>query len=101
MTAGSSQRRSASRRIGPHTPPRMGTMDSLTLRTEPISTPTPTEPFEEVVGQYTDTLCTTQRQMNLTNSLLQDIAIFNKHDSTKLEEWLTDIEAAVDLTSGS
>ena len=39
------------------------------------------------------------KQTHLTNSLLQDIAIFNKHDSTKLEEWLTDIETAVDLTN--
>ena len=26
------------------------------------------------------------------NSLLQDIAVVNEHDSTKLEEWLMDIE---------
>ena len=48
-----------------------------------------------------DTLCTTQKQTNLTNSLQQDIAIFNEHNSTKLEEWLADIETAVDLTSES
>ena len=50
---------------------------------------------------HTDTLCTTQKQTNLTNPLLQDFAVFNKHDSTKLEEWLTDIETAVDLTCES
>ena len=44
-------------------------------------------------------LCTTQKQMNLTNSLLQDIAVFNEYDSMKLEEWLTDIETAADLTN--
>ena len=33
-------------------------------------------------------------ETNLTNTLLQDIAVFNEYDSTKLEEWLTDIEAA-------
>ena len=32
------------------------------------------------------------------NSLPQDIAIFNEHDSTKLEEWLMDIETVADLT---
>ena len=37
----------------------------------------------------------------LTNSLLQDITIFNKHDSSKLDEWLTDLETAVYLTSES
>ena len=51
--------------------------------------------------QYTDTLCTAQKQTNLMNSLLQDIAIFSENDSTKLEEWLTDIEMAADLTSES
>ena len=48
-----------------------------------------------------DTLCTTQKQTNLTNSLLQDIAIFNEHDSTKLEEWLMDIETTENLTNES
>ena len=58
------------------------------------STPGPTEPFREVVWQYMDTICTTQKQTNLTNSLLQDIAIFNEHNVTKLEEWLMNIETA-------
>ena len=71
------------------------------LRVQPTSTPAPTEPFGEVVCQYTDTLCTTQKQRNLSNSLLQDIAVFNEHDSTKLEKWLMDIETAADLTSES
>ena len=66
-----------------------------------MSTPTPTEPFGEVVPQYMDTLCTAQKQTHLTNSLLQDIAIFNEHNSTKLEEWLMDIETPADLTSES
>ena len=68
---------------------------------QPTSTPIPTKPFGEVVHQYTDTLCTVQKQTHLTNSLLQDIAVFNEHDSTKLEEWLTNIETAADLTSES
>ena len=58
----------------------------------------PTEPFREVIHQYSDTLCTTQKLTNLTNSLLQDKAVFNEYDSTKLEDWLMDIETAVDLT---
>ena len=48
-----------------------------------------------------DTLCTAKKQTHLTNSLLQEIAIFNEHNSTKLEEWLTDIKTAVDLTKES
>ena len=35
------------------------------------------------------------------NSLLQDIAVFNEHNSTKMEEWLIDIKTAADLTSES
>ena len=61
----------------------------------------PTEPFGEVIQQYTDIFCTAQKQSNLTNSLLQDITVFNEHDSTKLGDWLTDIEMAADLTSES
>ena len=67
----------------------------------PSPTPTSTEPFGEVLQQYTDTLCIRQKQSNLTNSLLQDTAVFNKHDSIKMEEWLSDIETAEDLTSES
>ena len=48
-----------------------------------------------------DTLCTTQKQTNLTNSLLQDIAVFNEYDSTKFEAWLMDIETAADLRNES
>ena len=33
--------------------------------------------------------------------LLQDITVFNEYDSTKLEDWLMDIETAVDLTNES
>ena len=71
------------------------------LQPQPSSTPTPTEPFGEVICQYTDTLCTMQKQTNLTNSLPQDIIVFNEYDSTKLEEWLMDIETAADLTNES
>ena len=56
------------------------------LRTQTPSNPAPMEPFREMVCQYTDTLCNTQKQTNLTNSLLQDIAISNEHNSTKLEK---------------
>ena len=60
---------------------------SPTLRAQLTSTPAPTEPCGEVICQYMDTLCTTQKQTNLTNTMLQDIAIFNGQDSTNLEEW--------------
>ena len=38
---------------------------------------------------------------NKSNSLLQDIAVFIEYDSTKLEDWLMDIERAADLTNKS
>ena len=50
---------------------------SLMLGAQLISSPALAEPFGDLVHQYADTLCTMQKQMNLTNSLLQDIAIFN------------------------
>ena len=40
-----------------------------------------------------------QKQTNLTTSLLQDIPVFNGHDTTHLEDWLVDIETAADLTA--
>ena len=61
----------------------------------------PMEPFREVVHQYTDTLCTTQKQTHVTTSLLHDIAIFNGHYSTKLGEWLIDLETTANLTNES
>ena len=42
-----------------------------------------------------------QKESNLTNSLLQDIPVFNEHDSTKQKDCLTDINTAADLTSES
>ena len=68
---------------------------------QPQPPPKPTEPFGEVIHQYTDTLCTTEKQTNLTNSLLQDITVFNEYDSTKFEYWLMDIETAANITSNS
>ena len=40
--------------------------------------PTPLEPIEEVLHQYTNTLCTVQKKTSFVNSLLQDIAILNE-----------------------
>ena len=63
--------------------------------------PTPLEPIEEVLHQYTNTLCNAQKKMSFVNSLLQDITILNGNDSSQLEDWLTDIETASDLTGKS
>ena len=48
-----------------------------------------------------NTLCTASKQTNLTTSLLQDIPVFNGHDDTNLEDWLTHIETAADLMNES
>ena len=76
-------------------------LQNHSLMLHPPPSPTPTEPVGQVIHQYMDILCTTQKQTNLTNSLLQDIAVFNEYDSTKLEEWLMYIETAADLTNES
>ena len=49
----------------------------------------PSEPIEEVLDKYTDTLCNAQKKTSLESSLLQD--------SSQLEDWLTDIEMASEL----
>ena len=61
----------------------------------------PTEPSGEVLNKYTTTLCNAQKKMSLENSLLQDIPILNGNDSSQLEDWLTDIETASELTGES
>ena len=48
-----------------------------------------------------DTLCSAQKQTHFTNTLIQDIPIFNGNDSTKLEDGLVDIETAADLSAES
>ena len=48
-----------------------------------------------------NTLCSVQKQTNLTNSLLQDILVFNGHGATQPDDWLVDIETAADLTAKS
>ena len=60
-----------------------------------------TEPLGEVIWHYMSTLCSTLKQTNLINSLLQDIPVFNEHDTAHLEDWLVDIETAADLTTES
>ena len=59
------------------------------------------EPIEEVLDIYTDTLFNTQKKTSLESSLLQDIPTLNGNDSSQLEDWLTDIEAASELMDES
>ena len=61
----------------------------------------PSEPIEDILDKYTETLCTTQKKTSLESSLLQDIPTLNGQDSSQLEDWLTDIETASELTGES
>ena len=58
----------------------------------------PSEHIEDVFDEYTETLCTAQKKTSLESSLLQDIPTLNGQDSSQLEDWLTDIETASELT---
>ena len=71
-------------------------LNQLTLTLHP-----PSEPIEEVLDKYTDTLCNAQKKTSLESSLLQDIPTLNGQDSSQLEDWLTDIETASALTGES
>ena len=57
------------------------------------------DPIENVLDKYMETLCTAQKKTSLESSLLQDVPILNGQDSSQLEDWLTDIETASELTN--
>ena len=59
------------------------------------------DPIENVLDRYTKILCTAQKKTSLESSLLQDIPTLNGQDSSQLEDWLTDIETASELTGES
>ena len=46
----------------------------------------PSEPIEDVLDKYTDTLCNAQKKTSLESSLLQDIPTLNGQDSSQLDE---------------
>ena len=71
-------------------------LNELTLTLHCLDTP-----IENVLDRYTKTLCTAQKKISLESSLLQDIPILNGQDSSQLEDWLTDIETASELTNES
>ena len=59
------------------------------------------DPIENMLDKYTKTLCTAQKKTSLESSLLQDIPTLNGQDLSQLEDWLTDIETASELTGES
>ena len=48
----------------------------------------PSEPMEEILDKYTNTVCNAQKKTSLESSLLQGIPTLNGHDSSQLEDWL-------------
>ena len=83
----------------------METLDCIECELQKLSImlhpPAHTEPLREVIWHYMNTLCSAQKQTNLTTFLLQDIPVFNGCDTTHLEDWLMDIETAADLIAES
>ena len=63
-----------------------------------LSPSAPPEPLDDVLQQYTETLCTAQKKITFATTLIQDIPTFNGSNSTQLEDWLVDIHTAADLT---
>ena len=61
----------------------------------------PPEPLDDVLQQYTETLCSAKLQTTFVNTLIQDIFTFNGSNSMQLEDWLVDIETTADLTDKS
>ena len=73
-------------------------LNGLALSLCPSTLP---EPIEEVLQQYTDSLCTAEKITSIVNTLLEDIMIFIGNNSSQLEDWFIDIETASDLTGKS
>ena len=70
----------------------------LSIKLSPSALP---EPLDDVLQQYTETVCTAQMKTSLASTLIQDIPTFNGSDSMQLEDWFVDIETAADLTDKS
>ena len=59
------------------------------------------EPLDDVLQQYTETLCSAQKWTTFMDTLIQDIPTFNDSNSTQLEDWLVDTETAANLIDES
>ena len=46
---------------------------------------------------YVDTLHVTQKEANLNMTYLQDIPTFHGQESSKLQDWLMNLETAADI----
>ena len=59
------------------------------------------EPVQKTMQAYTDTLPATQRESNLTTTMLQDIPTFDGQYSSMLEDWFMDIETTASILAES
>ena len=57
--------------------------------------------MHKTMQEYIDTLCATQRESNLTITMLYDIPTFDGQDSSKLEDWFMDIETVTYILTES
>ena len=68
-------------------------LQHFTMMLQPHPTPHLKEnPTHMTVHAYMDTVYATDREANLTMSLFQDISTFDRQDSSKLKDWLMDLE---------
>ena len=65
-------------------------LQHLTMMLQPAPSPVRNQCARSC--RHTQTLCATQRESNLTTTILQDIPTFDGQDSSKLEDWFMDIE---------
>ena len=59
------------------------------------------ESVHKTMQVYMDTLCTTQRESNLTTTMFQDIATFDGQDFSKVEDWFMDIQTTTETLTES
>ena len=82
----------------------MDALSHLECKLNPVSyhtSPTHTSGTHWESSEQIHTLCNAQKKMSLDSSLLQDITIQNGNNSSQLEDWLTDIKTASNLTGKS
>ena len=68
----------------------------LTMALQPVPQSS-VESVHKTMQGYTDTLHATQRESNLITTILQDIPTFDGQNSSKLEDWLINIETTADI----
>ena len=76
-------------------------LQHLTMILQPHPTTHPIEEPMHKLSRLTDTLCTTQREANLTMTMLQESPTFDGQDSWKLKDFFMDIETTNEILTES